>query len=126
MKKLLLAALLLTPTVNAANSDNLVRWKVGTGISIDISFIEFDVNVYRKYISFTGAIIDSQNGYLPATGSCFQLVTSGVFQGISCEFISANRRFEIDTDTNFTGTLKEKDSNGKILGSALITLVSVQ
>ena len=125
MKKLLLTALFFTTTANAATSDHLVRWNIGNGLSIPFTQMEFDVNIYTKYISLTGAIIDSDGGSLAATGSCFQTTTNQVFTGLSCEFAAANRRFELDTDTNLTGTLKEKDSNGNILGSALATINSI-
>ena len=128
MKKIILAALLLFPVASfAAQSDHLVKWDIGTGLSIsNFNAMEFDVNVYRRYISLNGAIIDNEGGMLSATGSCFPTTKQQEFTGISCEFTSANRRFELDTDANLTGTLKEKDSNGNVLGSALATIDNIQ
>lgn len=116
-----LAILLFSPAA-LSQSDHFIKWSISHGLSVPhYNSMEFDVNILRKFITLNGALIDSENGHTPATGSCFRL-SSG---GISCTFSAANRNFDIDTDSNLTGVLTEKDSNGNILGSALIHVSSL-
>lgn len=127
MKRLLLAALLFSPLPAFADSEYFLTWSIAPGLS-DPKFktLELEVNQLRKYFAVNGALIDGQNGYAPANGTCFLLRSTGVNTGISCTFEAWGQSFGLDTDTNLTGTLTERDTFGKITGSALVTLISGQ
>jgi len=123
MRKLVSVLALVMSSGAVADSDYFIRWVVEPGLTVDVKHLEFDVEVLRKYITLNGAIIDTAgNGHNSATGTCFELGVGG----ISCYFNAAYRVFEISTDANLTGTIKERDSNGNLLGSALIRTESIQ
>lgn len=131
MKKLALAALALLPITAEADSDFLVKWSIGPGLTFTTprTHMELEVDVMRKYMAVNGSLYFTSGTadlHTTATGTCFQLMSASKFTGIACDFVASNRNFVLETDINLTGTLKEHDSNGNLLGSALVTMISIQ
>lgn len=122
MKKLALAtALLLSPISAFAESDYLVTWQLTNGLSFDLIKLKADISEGKQFLTFNGGLYDADNNVAPAVGTCALLVEGR----ITCRFTAISRSYALELNSNLSGAITERGSDGSIIATSLATISSI-